>query len=497
MSAPTKGLEAALATHAAQRPNALAISDERVRLTWREVNERVKSLANQLPEGPLGLCGDNSCAWVLTYIAALLSRRTVVPMPSFFSAPQREHITRAASLTAIVTTANSWNGDKGQPIFEIRRLETDGNDHRDRSGPRHRQTMDAVVVFTSGSTGQPKGVRLTLASLLATADGLVQALKITEKDSYLSVLPLPMLLEQVCAVLVPLLTGAHTTFNARIPSHVVIGRPFDLIDDIAMERPSILVLVPQLLSLLVDQVKRNGDRKLISSLRYIAVGGAAVGSAAVGEARSAGLPVFEGYGLTECSSVVALNTPEHDFRGSVGRPIAGQHVRIVDGEICVSGSSVMAGYLGSQDFSEKYWRTGDVGEVRADGALVVHGRKDNLIVCSNGRNVSPEWIEASIVGTHLVRNAVVVPAAGNAGLTAVLVADWHPELQRKNIETIFAKLHQILPTYALPHKFCVISTGEAESLNLYRMGKPDRRVAMSRAAHDSISIKREWEYEAI
>lgn len=495
MSGPRERLAAALASHAEQRPHHVAICDETLRLTWRELNAWVASIASKLPEGRFGLSGGNSCAWVVTYIAALLSRRTVVPIPPFFSAQQRAHIARAADLADIVTTNEAWRGLRNEPVFEITKLDRAGDNPIREAGVAPNEIDDAVVVFTSGSTGQPKGVRLTLGNLLATADGLVQALKVTENDSYLSVLPLSMLLEQVCAVLVPLLTGAASSFCAEISSQVVAGRPVDLIDNIARTRPSILVLVPQLLGLLVDQVKsRDNARDLLCSVRYIAVGGAAVGSNAVGEARNAGLPVFEGYGLTECSSVVAINTPQDDYPGTVGKPLPGHRIEIVDGEICVSGPSVMAGYLGAaQGVSEGRWLTGDVGELRSDGVLLLHGRKDNLIVCSNGRNVSPEWVEAAIVETKLVRNAIVVPAEDGAGLAALLIADWSQDVRAKNIKAVVDKLDNILPVYARPRRFIVIASDEAKSLNLYRMGKPDRCVARSCAAQEATVITKEWE----
>ena len=141
------------------------------------------------------------------------------------------------------------------------------------------------------------------------------------------------------------------------------------------------------------------------------------------EAWRLGIPVHEGYGLSECCSVVTLNRPGHRAVGTSGRPLSGLQVTIEDGEIVVDGPSITDGYL-RQEPAGRPWRTGDLGELDADGFLTVHGRKDDLIVSSFGRNISPEWIEAMILDDPRIALCAVA-GRGEPHLTAVLVPSSH------------------------------------------------------------------------
>lgn len=486
---PERMLLDALTAQMVLRRDERAMHDGTTTLSWSELHWRAVDLAARLPEGPLGLYGENDCAWAVTFLAALLAGRTVVPLPDFFSDAQCEHVVRAAGISTVLATSGGERlaHRQGVAVVDPQSLRCSRSHDRSQTkaacdgscaygNAKIERATDALVVFTSGSTGRPKGVRLTLANLMATADALIEAVGISSDDSYLSVMPLSMLLEQVCALLVPVLTGAPVSFNREVARRIMQGEAIDLASTVAQIKPSVMVLVPQLLSALVAQMKTARMSATELGLRFIAVGGASVGAAALNEARALGLPVFEGYGLTECASVVALNTPDHVQTGTVGRPLGNRRVEIIDGEIVVSGPSVMAGYLGAPDLDGNRWPTGDVGVFTDDGALVVHGRKDNLIVSSNGRNVSPEWVEAAILETPGVQSAVVCPAPDNDGLIALVVADWPADRACCERASLERRLAAVLPNYACPKSVVALSPATAAGLGLIRMGKPDRRL---------------------
>ena len=459
-------------------------------LTWGELHRQVSELAQRLPAGRLGLYGQSDCAWAVAYLAGLLAGRTLVPIPDFFSSAQCEHIVRSAGLSVILTTsaAAGLTGIAGAEIIDVTSLgrvcpfrKTPDGMHHDaaasNAGTPTSGADDAVIVFTSGSTGQPKGVRLTLDNLLSTATALIDAADISSRDSYLSVLPLSMLLEQVCAILVPVLTGAPVTFDPELAGCIMAGKTLDIATVVARVKPTVMVLVPQVLQLLVTQLQQKSINAADHGVRFVAVGGASTSPALLAQARALGVPAFEGYGLTECASVVALNTPGHDRSGTVGRPLAGRHVEIVDGEIVVAGRSVMAGYLGAPNLREGKWHTGDLGEIDADGQLIVHGRKDNLIVCSNGRNVSPEWVEKAILNAPDIHAAVVCANEQTGGLAALLVTSWPANSVERNLTSLSQRLDKTLPHYACPQFFTSVPPAEAATRGLFRMGKPDRRLA--------------------
>lgn len=478
MMQDVKTLVSALTGNAIQRGKSIAMRDEQTVLTWSEVAERAGSIAALLPAGPIGIFGSNCCDWALTYLACLISGRTIVPLPTFFSEEQRNHILRTAKVSAIVAISDYPDAISTVPVLKFSALIASSN--RTVLPPDvSRSATDALIAFTSGSTGQPKGVRLTLSNIMATAEALKEAVRITEIDKYLSVMPLAMLLEQVCAIIIPVLAGAAVEFCKDISDRAISGQRIDLAAKIVDAKPTIMVLVPQLLRLLTAQASLQTSFRTSDSLRFIAVGGACTGSSALKAARDAGLPVYEGYGLTECTSVVALNTPEHDHPGSVGKPLSGIQIDIVDGEIVVSGPNVMSGYLGAGQEIGHRWATGDVGEILADSSLIVRGRKDNLIVCSNGRNVSPEWVETALQSAGGVLAAIVCPSETGNGLAALVVANWPRGSQAAQLAKLSSELSAKLPAYAVPNQLRAITPEDANAAGLFRMGKPNRVVGQS------------------
>jgi long-subunit acyl-CoA synthetase (AMP-forming) len=186
-----------------------------------------------------------------------------------------------------------------------------------------------------------------------------------------------------------------------------------------------------MLQLLVSQVERGTH--LLGSLRFVAVGGAKVSAALLARARAAGLPVYEGYGLSECASVVSLNLPGADRPGSVGRPLPHAQVRIRSREIQVrSGGEWIA--------------TGDLGRLDEDGFLHIEGRRKHVLITAYGRNVSPEWPEAELLAGGAIAQAAVFGEA-KAQLCA-LVVPAAPGLADAAIEAQVRAANARLPDYA-------------------------------------------------
>jgi long-subunit acyl-CoA synthetase (AMP-forming) len=275
-----------------------------------------------------------------------------------------------------------------------------------------------MIVYTSGSTGRPKGVRLGLEQIDWQARALAAAIEAHERDLHLSVLPLSLLLETIAAICVPILVGARTHFATDVAHNLGAGRSADICTEVERRQPTTTVLVPQLLAGWIAQLQSRGARPP-ESLRFVAVGGAPISAALAARAWEFGIPAHEGYGLTECCSVVAVNRPGRRKAGTVGEPLPGLDVRIEDGEVMVSGPTVMAGYLHAKR-ADRSWRTGDLGDVDHDGYLSVTGRKDNLLVTSSGRNISPEWVEAMIAGDPRI-GACAVLGHGQRHLSVLLV----------------------------------------------------------------------------
>jgi long-subunit acyl-CoA synthetase (AMP-forming) len=145
-----------------------------------------------------------------------------------------------------------------------------------------------------------------------------------------------------------------------------------------------------------------------SSLQFVAVGGGKVASDLLRRARATGIPAYEGYGLSECSSVVCLNAPGADRVGAAGLPLSHVAVSIEDDEIVVRGSSFL-GYVNQPDtWGTDEVRTGDIGHIDADGFVHVSGRRKHQLITSFGRNLSPEWVESELLAGLILDQAVVL-----------------------------------------------------------------------------------------
>jgi long-subunit acyl-CoA synthetase (AMP-forming) len=461
--------------HVSEAGELIAVSDPRGYLSRRELFAAVMALGADLkndPQQTVGIYAPNGIGWVIAQLACALAGKIVVPLPTFFSPAQLGHVVRDASVGLILASEQtaSLTAQSGVPIKLI-------NIHR--VGAVLPDVIDGFgqIIYTSGSTGQPKGVRHQSGQIEWSAAALASATGASATDSYLSVLPLPLLLETICSVFIPTLLGAYVHFNAGLTERAARGDPTGIATAFLARRPTVSVLVPQLLKHWVAELRAT-SQTAPSSLRFVAVGGAPVPNEVANAAWSLGIPVHEGYGLSECCSVVAVNRPKERRPGTVGQPLSGLSVSIDNGEIVVDGPSITDGYLG-QEPAHGPWRTGDLGEIDRDGFITVQGRKDSLLVTSFGRNVSPEWIETMLLADPRIALCTVV-AHGEPHLTALLIpslqgAAWFTKATRTDILDLLSDHCSDAPEYAVPRAYVIVSLEEALDNRLLSNGRPVRK----------------------
>jgi long-subunit acyl-CoA synthetase (AMP-forming) len=445
---------------AALRPRSIAISDDSESLSWQDLWNAVANATRWMGRrsSVIGLLAPNGVSYVVAMLAAARAGRTLVPLPLFFSDAQLRKIVKDARVDEIVTV-------RGYHDRAMQFGATVSTFWINQGTALACATTAgfSLVIYTSGSSGNPKGARHTARQIETVVRGLASASAASCADRYLSLLPLPMLLETICAVFLPIFCGAEAHFAGAAAERIGRGESQGLARVIAAHQPTATVLVPQLLRTLVYELKAS-DMTSPASLRFVAVGGASIPRKILDIAGQMGIPVYEGYGLSECCSVVALNRPGDHRTGSVGKPLHGITVGIEDGEIVVSGPSVMSGYVDGPAASG-VWRTGDLGSIDADGFLTVHGRKDSLIVTSFGRNVSPEWVEAALMADPRIAIAAVASSDGPS-LRALLILSalgehWFKKASTTEVQATVRGLCGALPDYAVPSLIVARSMQEA------------------------------------
>lgn len=418
-----------------------ALAEEGRELTYDGLLAAVASRSRHLRElgaQRVALALDNGIDWVLWDLAALHAGLVCVPVPGFFSADQQCHVLDSAGIDCLIGTS--------APGFAT--VES-GIHRRTVAQPPQLHTGTCKITYTSGTTGQPKGVCLDLATQLAVADSLVEASASREVERHLCILPLATLLENIAGVYAPLLAGARVELMPMAQIGLSGASGFDLmrfLQALQAAQPHSLILLPQLLLALVNAAERN--LPVPGSLRFVAVGGGRVSAQLLQRAEALGLPIFEGYGLSECASVVCLNTPEQRRLGSTGKPLSHLQVRLADdGEVLVKGAR-MLGYIGDLAPQGEWLGTGDLGHFE-DGFLVLHGRKKHQFITAFGRNVNPEWVESELVQQLPIAQAWLHGEALPANV-AVLVPRY-PNTPDAQLQAAVDAVNHGLPDYARVH----------------------------------------------
>ena len=401
----------------------------------------------------------NRPEWCLAYLGALYAGIVLVPLdvrsaPAFAAKVARR--TRAKAVIVSQQTEGLADGLK-LPTLLIESIP----DRVREAGPMRPVEIgpaDLVeVVFTSGTTGEPKGAMITHANLAANATTLGEVFPFQRDERLLSILPLSHLFEQTCGFLAPLLRGCSIVYP-------VSRQPASLMRTFRENRVTMLLVVPAGLKLLNNAIERKvdatGKRALFERLHRLAAGAPrpirrllfrsvlsqfggkfrtlAVGAAAL-EAELAsrwvemGFTVLQGYGATELSPVVSFTHPTRNRLGTVGQAIPGVEIRIGDdGEVLARGPNVFAGYWEDPESTaaaidaEGFYHTGDIGEMSSDGFLTLRGRKKDMLAMPDGTKVYPEDIEAVLARDPRIRDATVVgwqPPRADLRVHAVLLID--------------------------------------------------------------------------
>ncbi|MGB7292702.1 MAG: AMP-binding protein [Thermodesulfobacteriota bacterium] len=482
------------------------------RITYRELWEKCRAVANDLKSSGLKpgdhtcVYGENTPGWAISYIAIHISGGVIVPLDAQLSARDSLNIIRYSDCKAIIADSSRlpelealFQDEKYEvKLFSIEEL-TALSDSNDRSDVYNHDPGDTqTIVFTSGTTGEPKGVMLTCENIMSNIQALVSFTEVSSSDNVLSILPLNHAYPCIVGLLSPLFAGATVTFSHSLKSLDLFGvmkdtgvtvfpgvpKLFTLLDREIFNRVKSLPVFPRIIFWILYTLaawvrKTTGIRigKLIfksihgpfgGRFRFFASGGAKLDPKVSEHFLNLGFLVIEGYGLTETSAVSTLNPLKAPKTGTAGIPIRGVEIRIDSpdpegvGEICIKGSNVMKGYYKNEKATKEvlrdgWFHTGDLGMIDSDGNILVTGRVKEVIVLSSGKNIYPEEVEKFYENIPFAKELCVLPSYDDSGFVKGLRMVVVPDDQELISRGVFNKRDRIsseitmrgasLPTY--------------------------------------------------
>lgn len=483
MSLELQRFQETLREHARRNDNAIALWGDTLKLDYATLYAEVLYRQERLRDEQVqvvALALDNGVDAMLWDLAVLFEGLTCVTLPPFFSAAQRAHCLQQSQAERVIA----------EPELEPE-LRAAGYEQRGEfwcrafSSPSGMPMGTAKLTFTSGTTGTPKGVCLSADSLLRVARELLQASETANPQHHLALLPLAILLENL-GCYAALYAGAMLSLPSQNTLGIQGASGVDvphLLGYLAARAPESLILVPQLLLMLVSAAEQQAFAP--HTLRFAAVGGARVSEDLLRRAQRVGLPVFEGYGLSECASVVCLNRPGAVRPGSVGRPLPHAEVRLAeDGEVLIKGTTLL-GYLGETGHTDEWWPSGDLGEFDADGFLYLKGRKKHQFVTSYGRNVNPEWIETELTQRRHIAQAFVYGEA--LPRNHALLWPQRPDCTDADLAAAVALVNAALPDYAHVHHWTRLAQPFTAANGLLTANGRPRRDAIVAQYHAQLT----------
>ncbi len=482
-------------------------------LTYRMVQERVHGFAGYLQSQsfqkgtPVIIWCASRADWLIVYLGALLVGVVVVPLDINSKEDFLTRIVETTGAQLLVSTQKQYETLK-QPSIPFIDIDALPQAPLDTSKlPTIERDDLAELVFTSGTTGTPKGVMLSHYNIVSNATAAVKVVDIHAGDRALSILPLSHMFELTIEIAILYAGGTVVYARSLVPD--------TLLKLMKSQHINIMVLVPQALQLFINGIERvvrqqkkeqqfNFLRRVAAHIpfgwrrtlfrtvharfgghfRFFVSGGAYLPPKLAVQWELMGFRVIQGYGATECSPVISVtSTHDHNYE-SVGKPLPGVEVQIADDkEILVHGPNVALGYWKSPEataaaFQDGWYHTGDLGYLDEHANLYIKGRKKNLIVLANGLNVYPEDIENVLHTNPLVKDAAVFGLMKNdegPQVHAVLLLE-----EPDKAKTVIQQTNKQLAAHQQIRGFTIWPDADFPRTNTLKVKRPDVLDALQR-----------------
>ena len=410
-----------LFANAQRDPDGIAVIDDRGQYTHRQLAAMASGLGAMLSAATarprVGLFLPTGVGFAAGFYGTLLAGKSVVPINFLLGEKEIAHVIADSGVDTMLSAPPLADRLKGLPIkvIDLTAL-PQGNAPQVPDLPNPRADDVALIMYTSGTSGLPKGVVLTYGNLVEDVEAAIEHAQLRTEHKFLGILPLFHSTGMLATLVAPVRLGSMVVYQARFS-------PVAALSAIREHQLSIVVAVPSMYGALA-RLKSAGPDDLASVYAALSGGEPLPGNVAAAFEAKFGRPLYEGYGLTETIGPIAFNVPGRRKGGSVGQPIPGAKIKITgdageampqgqQGEVWLRGPMIMSGYhnLPAETAEaltpDGYFKTGDLGHLDADGYLYITGRKKDLIIVA-GEKAVPREIEEIIMTHPTVAQAAVV-----------------------------------------------------------------------------------------
>ncbi len=492
----------------------IAIAHKGKNITYNELNEQVFAFASLL-EGKridkVAIISENRPEWIAAFFAAWYHDITVVPIDFMASSDDIAYILNDCKPEFIFHSEN--NAIILKEAIKKTSTETEtfcfGSKELPKTNGEWKEVSDldktAVIIYTSGTTGSPKGVMLSYKNLFINADAVTTDIPIYKTDSVvLLILPLQHIFPLLGAMIIPLRIGAKIAICPSLQAS-------DIMETMQTQKVTLIIGVPRLYELIYKGVMAKINASAVTrtiykvvkainspklgkkvfakiheqfggSLKTLVAGGAALPTEVGGFYDTIGFEVLEGYGMTESSPMISFTQPGDVIIGSTGKILPCLQVEIRDGEVVAKGDSIMKGYYNkpketADTLKDGWLYTGDLGRIDETGHLYITGRKKEIIVLSNGKNINPIELEEKLVkiADGLIEE---VGVAQHEGILHAVILPNFKALSNENIPDVASFFNELIltkfNTEVSPYKQISKSTIVKTSLPRTRLSKLQR-----------------------
>ncbi len=405
-------------------------------ISYAVLNEKINefsSLLTDFTDCRIAVFSENRPEWVYAFYAIWKNGCVPVPIDFMASVDDIAFILNDCKPKAIFCSNDKLLSvlnkaiekiDYTPTLFVFDKLENNTTTKNSELTIAPPQENTAAIIYTSGTTGNPKGVMLSFKNLLVNIKAVSEDINIyKEEDITMMLLPLHHIFPLMGTMIIPLYTGATIALSPSLNAN-------DIMQTLQENKVSLIIGVPRLYSIIrkgiIDKINQSAIAKLLFALakrvnslsfskivfksvqqkfggnvKHLVSGGAPLSPEVALDYKALGFDLLEGYGMTETSPIITFTRPGELIAGSPGKALTGVEIKILDGEIVVSGGNVMQGYYKREEetreiLKDGWLHTGDLGHVDSKGFLHITGRKKEIIVLSNGKNINPEEIEQKL-----------------------------------------------------------------------------------------------------